>query len=241
MRATEALSTRLKDIDFGASHARVHLRGEYTKTRQDRNIFLTKETTSQLKLYLDWKYRRRRIYYTDENTGAPIRRYFEPKRRPEDLVFGVYHENQDKGVSEDNLHTTYGDFHKMFARTLDRIGMGEREDHANRRKITLHSFRRFVKTTISDLGYQDFSEWFIGHSGSTYWRKKDADKAELFGKIESYLSFLNFAEMEAKGADISTQLEEKEKRIQVLEEKQEKYERFMQSLIDAGQLKPPKS
>ena len=52
--------------------------------------------------------------------------------------------------------------------------MGDREDENQlRRKITLHSFRRFVKTTISDLGYSDYSEWFIDHSGSTYWRKKD--------------------------------------------------------------------
>jgi hypothetical protein len=26
------------------------------------------------------------------------------------------------------------------------------------------------------LGYGDYSEWFIGHSGSTYWRKKDSDE-----------------------------------------------------------------
>jgi hypothetical protein len=25
------------------------------------------------------------------------------------------------------------------------------------------------------IGYADFSEWFIGHSGSTYWTKKDSD------------------------------------------------------------------
>ena len=61
----------------------------------------------------------------------------------------------------------------IIAKTLDRIGMGSSVDgNEIRRKITLHSFRRFVKTTISDLGYSDFSEWFIGHSGSTYWRKK---------------------------------------------------------------------
>ena len=36
-----------------------------------------------------------------------------------------------------------------------------------------------------------FSEWFIGHSGSTYWTKKDSEKAEIFRKIESYLTFLN--------------------------------------------------
>ena len=71
------------------------------------------------------------------------------------------------------------------------MGKGEREDsNQNRRQITLHSFRRFVKTTISDLGYFDFSEYFIGHIGSTYWRKKDSEKAEIYRKIEPYLTFL---------------------------------------------------
>ena len=54
-----------------------------------------------------------------------------------------------------------------------------------RRKITLHSFRRFVKTTISDLGYSDYSECFIGHSGSTYWRKKDNENINLNLKFQS--------------------------------------------------------
>jgi hypothetical protein len=49
------------------------------------------------------------------------------------------------------------------------MGKGAREDGNRRRQITLHSFRMFVKTTISDLGYADYSEYFIGHSGSTYW------------------------------------------------------------------------
>jgi len=49
-----------------------------------------------------------------------------------------------------------------FAKTLDRMGKGEREDNnEKRRQITLHSFRQFVKSTISDLGYLDYSEWFI--------------------------------------------------------------------------------
>jgi hypothetical protein len=78
-----------------------------------------------------------------------------------------------------------------FANTLDRIGFGNREDgNKSRREITFHSFRRFVKTTISDLGYQDLFRVFIGHSGGTYWRKKDCEKAELFRKIE-YPSILS--------------------------------------------------
>ena len=102
-------------------------------------------------------------------------------------------------------------FAGAFAKTLDRMGRGEREDGNERwRQITLHSFRRFVRTTISDLGYADCSEYFIGHSGSTYWRKKDSEKAEIFLKIEPYLTFLNVHELERQGADIQSKVEQLE-------------------------------
>ncbi|MGB6591136.1 MAG: hypothetical protein WBE68_06480 [Candidatus Nitrosopolaris sp.] len=94
---------------------------------------------------------------------------------------------------------------------MDRSGKGNREDgNQRRRQIILHSFRRFVKTTISDLGYVDFSEWFIGHSGSTYWTKKDSEKAEIFRKIEPYLTFLNVHQLERQEADIQSKVEELE-------------------------------
>ena len=91
------------------------------------------------------------------------------------------------------------------------MGKGAREDGNNkRRRITLHSFRRHVKTTISDLGYQDFSEYFIGHSGSTYWTKKESEKAEIFQKIEPYLTFLNVHQLERRGADMQSKVDELE-------------------------------
>src|ERR671926_1878078 len=66
------------------------------------------------------------------------------------------------------------------------------------------------------LGYGDYSEWFIGHSGSTYWRKKESEKAELFKKIEPYLTFLNIHQLERQGADIQTKVEELEELNQAL-------------------------
>ncbi|MGB0027501.1 MAG: hypothetical protein WBP64_11725 [Nitrososphaeraceae archaeon] len=38
------------------------------------------------------------------------------------------------------------------------------------------SLGRFVKAIISGLGYTDYSEYFIGHSDSTYWHKKNSEK-----------------------------------------------------------------
>ena len=61
MRAGEALSIRIKDLDLIQTPSKLFVRGEYTKTRTDRFIFLTDEAAHQLKLWLDYKYRTRRI------------------------------------------------------------------------------------------------------------------------------------------------------------------------------------
>ena len=53
MRATEALALRNKDFDFDDDNynrqAFVRIRGEFTKTRTDRYVFLTKELVEQCK------------------------------------------------------------------------------------------------------------------------------------------------------------------------------------------------
>jgi hypothetical protein len=68
-----------------------------------------------------------------------------------------------------------------------------------------------VKSVISDLGYLDFSEWYIGHLGSTYYRRSDKDKFELFKKIEPYLTFSDMKSLESRHADTQSRLEKMER------------------------------
>jgi integrase len=207
-RAVEALSIRIKDLHLETQPAKIFVRGEYTKTRTDRNVFLSEELIVQLKQWLEYKYRTRRVCYKDNQTGGKtITEYRTPQRSDNDLVFGVYLD-REKPIPK----MMYYELAKSFGKTLDRMGKGAREEGNNgrRRQITLHSFRRFVKTTISDLGYSDYSEYFIGHSGSTYWQKKDSEKAELFKKIEPYLTFLDLVNLHRKGADVQSKVDELE-------------------------------
>ncbi len=204
MRPVEALSIRLKDLDLKSNPSRLFVRGEYTKTRSDRTIFLTQELDNQLSSWLSYRYRKRRICYSEN--GKTVTQYRTPNMKDSDLVFSTH-----RLSGNPNPVSLYVEFRASFAKTLDRMGKGAREDgNERRRKITLHSFRRFVKTTISDLGYQDFSEYFIGHSGSTYWTKKESEKATIFRKIESYLTFLNVHQLERQGADIQSKIDELE-------------------------------
>ena len=50
----------------------------------------------------------------------------------------------------------------------------------------------------------------IEYSGSTYWHKKESEKAELFRKIEPYLTFLNIHQLEKTGCRYTKQVQELE-------------------------------
>ena len=78
------------------------VRGEYTKTRTDRTIFLTEEIKHQLNTWLNYKYRARRVCYKtsssksvptkhDEQNGKKrnktITEIRTPEKKESDLVF----------------------------------------------------------------------------------------------------------------------------------------------------------
>jgi integrase len=214
-RATEALHTKIKNLHLDdPKQPFVFIEGEYTKTKKDRTVYLTGELVRQLEKYLTWKYRERRTKY---EAGKPSYGKYKPESDREDYVFIPYHH----GAELPDIESVYIDLNYRFTRMLDRIGRGEYEDNnPHRRKITFHSFRRFVKTTISDLGFQDYSEYFIGHSGSTYYRKTDKERMELFRKIEPSLTFLDVTAMEAHGADQQSRLDQMQ--IELQKEREER-------------------
>lgn len=78
MRATEALSIRICDLDFKSDPSKLFIRGEYTKTKSDRTILLTQEVAQQLKYWLEYKYRTRRVSFYEKNTHKSISEYRTP-------------------------------------------------------------------------------------------------------------------------------------------------------------------
>jgi integrase len=234
MRATEALSIRIKDIHFHSNPVKIFLRGEFTKTKVDRTVFLTDETAKQLSSWINYKYRTRRVSYYNDN-GKSITTLRSPAKSEYDLLFAAYQSLNPSSI--------YVNLRNEFGKTLDRIGMGAKEEyilnhnsrkkHHRRRCITLHSCRRYVKSTISDLGYGDFSEYYIGHSSvSTYYRKTDKEKIELFRKIESHLTFLDYPTLERKGADVEAKVEHLENENQRLRHSDQLKEDALSTLSD---------
>jgi hypothetical protein len=144
------------------------------------------------------------------------------------LIFSVYQIHK-----KPNPNNIYNDLVRGFAKTLDRMGKGGFEDdNKRRRKITLHSFRRYVKGVISDLGFGDFSDYFIEHIGSTYYRKTEKEKQELFSKVEPSLTLLDFPTLERKGADFQSKIDTLEQENTMLRKNQEIREDALASLSD---------
>jgi integrase len=217
MRAVEALAIRSKDIDLAVSPTKIHIRKEYCKTKTARDIYISDEATRHLKQWINWKY---------NNEERPR------KRNDDDLVFTVY------GTKSPD--TLYVNILTEFEKLLPIVGLDQRkEGKQRRRKITLHSLRRFVKTVISDQTNTDYSEWFLGHNKSRYYTKKEPERREIYAtKCMKYLTFLDYTTLEATGNNIEAKLSEKDKQLEALTKKQEQFEQLIQSLIDSGQLKP---
>lgn len=214
-RASEAASIRLRDIDF--KNSKVNFRAEFTKTKVSRYSFMTSELSIFLHEWIDTKYRERRL--TSKNRKDM---YVKPSPKPDDLVFSsaftyerdiLNHKDKKSMISEhDLISNLYSVLVVEFNKLVKQLKIGY-ESGDKRHIYTFHSFRRFVKTTISDLGYQDFSEFFIGHAGSTYWRKSNKEKLELFKKIEPYLTYLDQRGLETKGRDLQSQNEQLQSEI----------------------------
>lgn len=108
-----------------------------------------------------------------------------------------------------------------FNKVLQAAKLDERKEGMKKRKITLHSLRRFVKSVIGNQVGQDYSEWFLGHNKSPYYTIKESERREIFAtKCMKYLTFLDYSTLlEATGKNIEAKLSEKEKEMQLLRQR----------------------
>ena len=219
VRATEACALRIRDINFDESPTKIHIRAEYTKTKQDRDIYFSDEASKYLKEYIEQR------FGIDLNKTKRFDEQFG-----DCLVFQV----QDVNIRQVKPQAIYRKFVEEFHKVLDNVGFGQRKDGmSKRRKITLHSFRRFVKTVTSDQAGQDYSEWYLGHSKSSYYVSKPAVRAVIYGtKCMKYLTFLDYSTLEATGRSTEAKIEELQKVNQIMSQQHEEEMKAVNERMD---------
>jgi len=207
-RSTETLAIRNRDVDFEVLPAKLHIIAENTKTKQDRDVYISDEAFQALRKFVESKYKDK-----FENIKSNF---------PNDLVFSSWRTDkiEPRGI--------YGVLHKQFANLLRKIEMAQRKDGQGiqRRKISFHLFRDYVKSTVSKHTTKDFSEWLLGHIGSTYWNVEEDETKELYLKCMKYLTFLDYETVEVVGADFESKLQERDKEINQLKNGMEELKRM---------------
>ena len=228
MRVGEALSLRNSDVTFVESPTKIYIRAENTKTKQERDVYVSDEASRELKRFIDSRYDAKEEY----------------RKYPNHLIF------PKRSIKREtvNIRMLYVRVHDQFTKLLEKVDMDKRNDGQLRRKVTFHSLRTFVKSTIATHTNTDFSEFYLGHSYSTYWNVKENEIKQLYLKCMKYLTFLDFSLVESIGKDFESKLEERDKEIdqmkiehkkELQELKQDMESRFKKiiSKIDTSKLK----
>jgi integrase len=211
IRAIEACAIRFCDVYFDESPTRIHIRAEYTKTKRSRDVYISDEASHYLREWVE-----RRLGITLDKTTKIS------KLTSESLLFQV---SNNRKVEP---KTIYNKLVRQFETLLDETGCGQRKDGMQRRQITFHSFRRFVKTTISDAVGSDYSESILGHKKSTYYVRKAEAQANIYStKCMKYLTFLDYSTLQATGRSTEAKIKELEKENQIISQK---YDQDMKSV-----------
>jgi integrase len=190
MRAVEALAIQVENIDFTSHPTKIYMKAQYSKNRLPREVYISDEATDYLKRWLDYKYEGR------------------DRHNPKDFVFALY-----ETATPDGMYCNVAIEFRNVMRSLDLLN--KKRDDGKRYEITLHSFRRFVKTVVEDQTSHSFSEYLVGHKKSPYYNKKEPERRELYRtKCMRYLTFLDYLALEAAGKSIDVKLAEKEKEIE---------------------------
>jgi integrase len=204
LRSMEGVSLRLKDVELSnekGEPSTIHVREEYSKSRRERDVLITDEATEFLNQWLEYKYRKR------------VKDKKAPEKKGEHLIFSY-------GVDDKHLPSIYFKLREGFSKLLETIDLDKRKQGMLRHKITFHSFRRFVYTTIADQGGIAFAEFILGHKKDMgYYTKGIAKVKEDYKKVMPQLTFLNFEQLETTGKNIQKQLDQKDLQIAELNKK----------------------
>lgn len=188
VRTMEACILRIKDVDFSIIPTKIHVRKEFSKTRRSRDVYISYEATNCLQDIIKTKF----------------------KPQPDDLIFSKLKQGSQPRSIYFRLSTE-------FEKLLTRAEMDARKDNSHRHKITMHSFRRFVKGVVSDTAGSDYSEWFLGHNHSVYWTRKELERRNIYlEKCLPYLTILDYSSLDKRSKNIEVALKEKDKAIQQL-------------------------
>jgi integrase len=173
MRIGETLKLQLDDLELNSKPAKIHIRGEYTKSGNPRTAFISSEATETLTAWLNIR---------TKSLQAAIGRSRGHKPKEDD--------NRVFSFTKINAYSIWNN-------ALDKAGLNGRDKTTERRKFHPHVLRKFFRSQLGTVIPVDIVEALMGHEGylTQVYRRYSLDQlGEFYLKGEATLSV--FTEME---------------------------------------------
>lgn len=175
MRINEALSLNLDDIDLKSKPAVITVRGETSKTGDNRITFISSEAVQAVNEWM--KVRSDYIQSSaNRNQGLVENGRAKPKSSDDDGRLFPF--------SDQNANT-------MWDNAVVKAGLFTRDKNTNRKQLHYHQFRKFFISQLSLIVSKEIAETLAGHNGyltDSYRRYTKKQLAEEFKKGEHLLT-----------------------------------------------------
>lgn len=223
-RIGETLLLRMSDLhldgkpEFGRREPflpYISIRGETTKTKQDRTVLLTSEITDALSLFIDDKYKgRSHTNRNDKGRVVSTDKKYKPDKHPDDYLFL----HVDRNYKEDDAaRYVYRNLVNELHGILE--NMGKLDNRFSQRTpnrqyaITFHKLRMGVRTRISDLGFKEskeFGDFYMGHDTSTYYNPTDDEYKRNFLLCQNEITYFDEAQIKKSHGEVTTRIDKVE-------------------------------
>jgi hypothetical protein len=139
----------------------------------------------------------------------------KPVPKPEDRLFMPLYPEGNASIKgkETKLKNAYHRTAATFRNAIDRLGIGY-EENGERRKVTLHTLRRFAFTTCSRVNGESYAKYHIGRKVHEYDKRTPEQIAEDFSKVEPILTLLDSSGVELQQAALENQIVALQKQLQ---------------------------
>ena len=233
MRIGEIASLKLSDIEFNHDPVKINIRAETSKSREDRETYLTNEASEALKDYLT-----RYFSWKEDSTNSQLQdlRIFgrTSKLRIDDKRSRL--PRSDEQLSDAVL------LQKTLHRRIAKVPELNRLARNGRKVIHFHAFREYFYTIVSNVSGSNFAHALMGHHEylDTYYALSEKQQIKLYQKAIPYLTISDYSKIEQDlekiQNDQSDILEKYAQFERYLRQKDPAFTKFLEMLKD-GSLK----
>ena len=205
MRLGELVQLELDDIDFQTHPTTLRLRAETTKTRTERETYLTTEATNSLKEYLKrsfgWKENEDNLHLKNTIIFGRTSKIINPKRK--------LNPRQPPHLHAESL------LHNSLRYFLEKNPELDIKSKNGRKVVHYHAFRKYFRTTVGNVCGRDFAEELMGHRFymSTYYQLSTEKRREMYLQAEPHLTISDFKAVEKDMKVLSTKYQNLENKV----------------------------